>query len=326
MSQPAVKPVETFHAPAAALPTARQRLSQVVKGKIDRPPLIVLYGTDGVGKSTFAANAPKPIFIGAENGTDQLDVARMPRVSTWQDILESVDELGTQKHEYKTLVLDSADWAEPMLWKELCRRHGKKDIEAFGYSKGYNVALDDWAVLLSKLERARDASGMGVIVLAHSIVRTFKNPFADGDFDRYEMSLHPKAAGKWRQWADCVFFATYEQFAREVGGRAKGVTTGARVVHTERGAAFDAKNRFNLPEVLPLDYAAFAAAVEDQRPADPKELKAKIDLMIPEVKDPATLERVQAAVTAAGTDATMLKAVVNRLSATIHQQYTPTET
>lgn len=306
-------------------PPPRSRLASVVKGRLDKPIRVVLYATDGLGKSTFASHAPSPIFIGAEDGTAQLDVARMPDIATWQDILDSVDELAASEHEYKTLVLDTADWAEPMCWAQVCAEAKKPDIESFGYGKGYTAALDQWRLLLSKFERARDKRGMHVIVLAHSVVRTFKNPEDVGDYDRYEMSLNTKAGGLLKQWADAVLFGAYETLTRKVdtnpNGRVKGIATGARLIHTQRRAAFDAKNRYDLPEVMPLDWDTFAEAVAAHRPADPAQLKARIAELLAGASDDIRT-RVTAALSKVGDNAAELARIADKLAATVQIQET----
>ncbi|MGH8523791.1 MAG: ATP-binding protein, partial [Gammaproteobacteria bacterium] len=233
-----------------------------MKGKQAQPLRIVLHGTEGVGKTTFAASAPSPIFIGAEDGTSQLDVVRFQSPETWQEILDAVRELETAKHEYKTLVLDTVDWAEPMLWEHICKRDGFANVEAYGYGKGYQAALDEWRVFLGALERMRKARGMHIILVAHSWIKPFKNPEGE-DFDRYELKLNPKASGKIKEWADAVLFANHETFATEdkKTKRIKGVSTGARLLYTQRTAAFDAKNRHSLPESLPLSWEEFEQAI-----------------------------------------------------------------
>jgi hypothetical protein len=297
-------------------------LAGVIKGRLDKPIRVVLYATDGLGKSTFASKAPSPIFLGAEDGTAQLDVARMPDVSSWRDILDSVDELAATEHEYRTVVLDTADWAEPMCWAHVCAEAKKPDIESFNYGRGYTAALDQWRVLLSKLERARDQRGMNVIVLAHTWVKTFKNPDDVGDYDRHEMAIHAKAGGLLKQWADCVLFGNYETLTTKTdSGRVKGISTGARLLHTQRRAAFDAKNRYDLPETLPLDWFAFAEAVAAHRPADPAQLKAKIAALLERASDDIR-SRVTAALSKVGDNAAELARIADHLAATVQIQET----
>lgn len=297
--------------------TGRMQLSAVVRGKIEKPARVLLYGVEGVGKSTFAASAPSPIFLAAEDGTAQLDVARFPEPKTWSDVLDAVDELTTGQHEFKTLVVDTLDWLEPLCWASLYTDK-ITSIEDFGYGKGYTAALDQWRLFLARLERMRDARGMGIIFLAHSWVKPFKNPEGD-DFDRYELKLHNKAGGLLKEWCDAVLFTRYETFTDKDSKtkRVRGVSTGARVMHTNRTAAYDAKNRYDLPDVMPLDFASFAESVKTAKPADPAQLVARINGLL-ESADEATAKRVNAAVAKADGNAAQLARIADHLSATVN--------
>lgn len=273
MAIPATRPQQQSAAPKPS----RMTLSNLVKGPQETPSRIVLYGVEGVGKSTFAANAPSPIFIGAEDGTSQLDVARFPQPETWSEILEAVRTLTNEGHDFRTLVLDTLDWAEPLCWDHVCQKGGKAAIEDFGYGKGYVAAIDEWRILLAALEALRRAKGMNVVLLAHSWIKKFQNPNGE-DFDRYEMKLHAKAAGLIKEWSDAVLFAMYELVTAkdERTKRTRGFDTGKRVLYTTHRAAWDAKNRYSLPEMLPLDWAEFAAGVSRGAPASADELRAEI--------------------------------------------------
>lgn len=257
---------------------SKMTLSGIIKGKQQSPTRVVLYGVEGIGKSTFGANAPASIFLGAEEGTGQLAAERFPTPESWADIMEALRVLTGDEHKYKTLVLDTLDWAEPLLWAHICQRDGQKDIEAYGFGKGYSAALDEWRVFLAALERLRKAKSMHVVLVAHSWIKPFKNP-AGPDFDRYEMKLNAKASGLLKEWSDCVLFANYETLTSkdERTKRTKGVDSGARLLHTERCAAWDAKNRYGLPSWLPLGWEDFEAAVAANRPADPKALTEEIE-------------------------------------------------
>jgi hypothetical protein len=262
------QPVRQNIIPPPLKQPSRMGLGTLSKGRVEKPVRVVLYSPEGLGKSTWGASAPSPVFIGAEDGTSQLDVTRFPEPSNWQDILDAVATLTADEHEHRTVVIDTADWIEPLVWAEVCRCAGKKSIEDLPYGKGYTAALDLWRVLLSRLDALREKRRMHVIVLAHSLVRTFRSPDSD-DFDRYEMKLHAKAGGLLKEWADCVFFGSHETLTREVNGKAKGVSTGKRLMHTTRTAAWDAKNRYDLPESIELPrhggWAAFVAAVKEAR-------------------------------------------------------------
>ena len=303
-------------------PSRRMSLANVVRGRIAKPLRVLLFGVEGVGKSTFGANAPSPIFLGAEDGTSELDVARFPQPGSWDEALEAIAELTRAEHDHKTLVIDTVDWLEPLCWSKVVERASDKDIktiEDFGYGKGYVAALDEWRVLLASLERLRSARGMHIVLLAHSWIKTFKNPEAE-DFDRYELKLHAKAGGLLKEWCDAVLFAQYETYANKDSKtkRVRGVSTGARIVQTQRTAAWDAKNRYDLPETLPLDWEAFAEAVTAHRPADPGILHARITGMLTSIADNALATRVRAAVEAANGNAAELARIADKLAATVN--------
>jgi len=249
----------------------------LVKGKQVSPLRVLLYGPEGCGKSTWAASAPSPIFLCSEEGTAQLDVTRFKTPDDWDDVRKSIAELTTEAHDFRTLVVDTLDWLEPLLWTHICKRDKQESVESYGYGKGYTAALDEWRVLIGDLERLRKAKGMGVVLLAHSMIRPFKNPSGE-DFDRFELKLNAKAGGLLKEWSDAVLFATFETYAvKDKQNRVRGVdNNGARVVFTERRAAFDAKNRHGLPFTLPLAWADFERATVVGEPAPPADLEAQI--------------------------------------------------
>lgn len=310
----AVQPVTQAQTPS------RMKLGEIIRGRVERPMRVLLYGVEGVGKSTFAANAPSPIFIAAEDGTAQLDVARFPEPKTWRDVFDAIDELTNAEHDFKTVVVDTLDWLEPLCWAHVVEAGGPKikSIEDFGFGKGYVAALDQWRVLLARFEQLRVKRGMHVILLAHSWIKAFKNP-EDEDYDRYELKLHAKAGGLLKEWSDAVLFARYETFTNtdEKTKRTRGVSTGARVVHTQRTAAWDAKNRYDLPETLPLEWQAFADAVRAQEPADPAKLLARIEKLLARTNDAELKAKVTAAVESAGSNATLLAKYADNLAARI---------
>lgn len=300
----------------------RMKLANVVTGPTNKPPRILLYGVDGIGKTTFAYNAPSPIFIGLEDGFGKLKPPRFPEPQTWLEVLAAVDELATTDHPYKTLAIDTLDWLEPLCWAHVI--YGRRDkqgrpiesIGDIGYNQGFNAAVDEWRVLLSRLDHLRAARAMTIILIAHSWIRPFKNPEGE-DYDRHEAKLHVKASGLIREWADIVLFATHETYTHDLGGRTKGVSTGARIMHTERAAAFDAKNRHNLPPTLPLDWSSLQDAIAAGEPADPELLRGRIAAGL-ESAEPALRERVQRAVEQAGADGAELARIHNKLQAQLN--------
>lgn len=295
-------------------PPQRPKL-QVVRGRQEVPDRVLIFGVEGVGKSSWGAAAPSPVFIPAEDGTAQLDVARLPKPETWQAVLDAVEQLRAAEHDFRTVVFDTLDALEPLLWAHICKRDSKANIEAYGYSKGYVAALDEWRVFLSALERLRRERQVGVVLIAHMVVKTFKNPEGE-DFDRYELKLHPKAGGLVKEWCDSVLFAHWETFADKKGeSKAKGLSTGERIVSTERTAAWDAKNRYGLPRSLPLAYDAYARAKHPVRSA--LELQLSISTKVNELADPDVTAKVTAAVKDAGDDVNKLNVIDNRMTATL---------
>jgi hypothetical protein len=306
-------------------PARRMSLAAVVSGKIKAPYRITLHGPDGVGKSSFAANAPKPIFLGSEDGTTELDVKRFPTPDgglAWPDVLEAVRELTHEAHDYKTFALDTLDWAEPLLFADVCKKADVKSIEDVGggFGKGYVAALDRWRSLLAALELLQAKRGMHVILIAHSFIKNFKNPLGD-DFDRFVLKLHDKSAALIREWSKGVYFAAYEEFAvREKKDRAetaKGVSTGARVLFTQRRAAYDAKDRYGLPGKLPLNWDEFDKLATVG--SDPAVIRAEVERKTKEVEGEIQKKAVDA-LARAGTDTQKLAQLNDWLNGKINEK------
>ena len=196
-----------------------------------------MYGVQGVGKSTFAAGAPKPIFIQTEDGLGQIDCAKFPMAEKFEDVMQALNELASAKHEYQTVVVDSLDWLERMIWKVVCDSYSKKveSIEDIGYAKGYVFALTHWHRFLGGLYSLRNTRNMTIILLAHSKIERFEDPERE-PYDRYAPRLHGKAASLVQEWCDEVLFASYKVFIKtdEEGFHRnnRGVSTGERVMKT----------------------------------------------------------------------------------------------
>jgi len=298
---------------------SRMTLEKAVKGRLVQPLRLIVYGPPGIGKSTFAASSPDPIFLGAEKGTAQLDVTRFPQPENWPDVLDALIVLGTQNHNYKTVVLDTLDWIEPLIHQAVLAEDSKgkpsatSDIDSMGYGRGYNLALTQWRKLISYLERLSDTRGMNILMLAHSQIRSFKNPEGE-DFDRYEMKLHHKAGGLLQEWADEVLFANYETATHEKKGRVRGISSGARIIHTTRTAAYDAKNRHSLPDELPLSWVDYASSVTQGAPASGNDILRAINELL-EGADKELIAKVKTSVAAANNNSVKLTLILNRLKA-----------
>lgn len=221
-------------------------------------PRIVLYGVAGIGKTTLAACAPKPIFLQTEDGLGRIDADAFPRAATYGDVLEQMSALIKQPNDYQTVVLDSLDALEPLLWEHVCAEGGKRTIEDFGYGKGYVAAAGEWRRLLSGFDMLRDA-GKAVVLIAHSQVVRFESPEVDA-YDRYQLRLDKRACAVVSDWADAVLFANYRVAAVQSGDRKRGVGDGTRVLYTTERPAFAAKNRFGLPDQIVIPAGDPAAA------------------------------------------------------------------
>jgi hypothetical protein len=302
--------------------SGRMTLASIHRGKdLTKSDRILLYGTEGVGKSTFAASAPAPVFIAAEEGVKHLDVASFPEPETLADVLAAIRELRTTDHEYRTLVIDTIDWLEPRVFSEVIARNKDwKSIEDPGYGKGYAIALDEWRKVLADLDALRAERGMEVILLAHAQSANFSNP-AGPDFARYELAMNKKGAALMKQWADSVLFACYEEMVQKEKGelKAKGISTGARVIHTEHRAAWDAKNRHSLPPVIPLSYDDYAAHRSAGQTATPEVLAAQLDGLLAELNPAVALRSKIDGFVGNRTDAVKLAQAVNRVRALIQE-------
>jgi hypothetical protein len=244
----------------------------ITRGKRMLPPRVLLYGVDGIGKTEFASLAPDPVFIFTEPGQGALELATFEATATdapwegapssyvmrsFESVLSCVASLYAEEHPYKTVVLDTLDAMEPMLWAHTSKKHGKENIEAFGYGKGYGFAVAEIEPLLQGLDALNREKNMTVLMLAHSQVKRYDAPDHE-PFDRYQMRLHEKMAARVSYWADAVLFANYRthivrdaaQFGKT--GEARGVGHGERLLYTEERPAWHAKNRYGLPPELPF--------------------------------------------------------------------------
>lgn len=302
----------------AARSSGRMKLANIKRGRVESPPRVLLYAVEKFGKSTFASQAPDPVFIGPEDGTALLDVARYPEPESVHDVFEALDDLATSEHAFRSVVLDTVDWVEPMVLARACEigdDKGPKDsIEKFGYGKGYNVALDVWRAILARLDRLRTSRGMTVILLAHAHVKAFNDPESES-YDRYELKMNAKAAGLLKEWADAVLFGKLEQYAKRVGDdprkqRVIATDTGTRLLYTNRTAAWDAGNRYSLPPTLPLAWSDFDAAMRAQAVASADDLRAGIAATAADL-DEADAANATDAIGRAGDDTTKLAQLLN---------------
>lgn len=230
---------------------------KIVRGKQRGAVRGVIYGTEGIGKSTLAAQFPKPVVLDTEDGTRHLDVARV-HVADWKTLTLAVAELAVDAQGFETVVVDSADWAERLLVEWMLKTGGKKSIEDYGFGKGYTLLQEHFGRFLADCDKLV-AAGVNVVFVAHATTRRVSPPDMTEGFDRYELKLTKQVAPILKEWADLLLFANYKIRLVEGGdGRLKATGGKVRVMYAERSAAWDAKNRFGLPEELPMGIEALA--------------------------------------------------------------------
>ena len=241
-------------------------LDRIIVGKKFEPPRIMLYGPEGIGKSTFGASAPKAIFIQIEDGLAQIDCHRFPKAESLDDVDNQLNSLLNEEHGYQTLVIDSADWLEKLIFDSVCTRFGVAIVEKAdgGWGNGYKQALNIWMDLRNKLDKLRERKGMAIIFLAHSDTRTVKDPEAQA-YDQFTPRLQKLAVAMLTEWVDAIFFATRKMRVEKDGermiARPIGANGGERVMRTVGSASCVAKARYELPDELPLSWDAFMNAI-----------------------------------------------------------------
>lgn len=237
----------------------------ITSGKIPRAQRIVVYGPEGIGKSTFASQFPKPVFIDTEGSTEHLDVARTPKPNNWLELISQIQYFIDNDTDYSTLVIDTIDWAEKLCIKNLLSEHSKSGIEDFGYGQGYVYLYESMDRFLAQLEVLRN-KGMNILFLAHSMVKRHDLPEETGSYDRYELKLERKTTPLIKEWVDMILFCNYEIYVVEdKGSSKKKATGGTRVIHTSPTPYWSAKNRHALSEKLKMEFSEIAHCIPGQK-------------------------------------------------------------
>lgn len=235
---------------------------KITKGKRARAQKVVIYGTEGIGKSSLASQFPEPLFIDTEGSTDNMDVARLDKPTSWIMLNNQIAFIKANPTVCKTLVIDTIDWAESLCVDNLCAMHGKKGIEDFGYGNGYVYAKEEMGRFLNKLQDLIEI-GINIVLTAHAQIRKFELPDEMGSYDKYELKLGKKTSSQTaplvKEWADLLLFCNYKTYLISQEKSTKKKAQGnQRVMYTEHNPAWDAKNRHGLPSELPLDYNSIA--------------------------------------------------------------------
>lgn len=242
---------------------------EITRGRLPHAVKCVVYGPEGIGKTTFASRFPRPVFIDTEGSTKELDVDRLPEPSSWQMVKDEVRYVIDHPECCGTLVIDTADWAEEMCCRHVCNKNQMDGLESFGYGKGYKYATEEFGTLINLLTDVVE-KGVNVVVTAHAAMRKFEQPDEMGAYDRWEMKLintqKCSDSAMLKEWADIVIFANYKTHtiaADKEGKKKKAMGAGTRVMYTTHHSCWDAKNRYGLPDEMDFDYAGIAHIIEN---------------------------------------------------------------
>lgn len=235
---------------------------RIKKSSGNKPPILMIFGVAGIGKTRLGASADRPIFLQTEDGLAGVDVHTFGLLKTYDDVMQAIGELYSEQHDFKTVVLDSVDHLEPLVWAQTCKDNGWANLETPGYGRGYVASIDLWRVVLEGLIALRDERGMSVVLLAHSAVVKFSAPDAEG-YDRYVPKLHKAASALVIESMDAVLFCNYRiSTIQSDAGFNKKVTravgAGERILYTEERPAYVCKNRYDMPPSIPMTWDALA--------------------------------------------------------------------
>lgn len=261
----------------------------ITTGKTATAQKVVIYGTEGIGKTSFAAQFPDPLFIDTEGSTTNMDLTRMDKPTSWTFLHQQIEYVKNNRP-CKTLIIDTIDWAERLAIQFITARGNKDSITSFGYGEGFIQLEEDWGKFLDKLSDLVEI-GINVVLTAHAKINKFEQPDEMGAYDRYELKLGNKTTAKTapltKEWADMVLFMNYKTFsvaADDKGKKHKG-QGGVRTVYATHHPAWDAKNRHGLPDEFPLDYANIAHIFAGQVQAPPIQ-QAPVQQPIQPVQEP----------------------------------------
>jgi hypothetical protein len=230
-----------------------KRLASLRNSESKDPPVFLIYGNDGVGKTSLAAEFPNPIYLHT-TGEETPTGINLPsdKIRTYNDLVEIIGELLEGGHDFQSVIIDSVDGLEPLVWEKTCKRIGVSTIEAAGFGKGYKEADTEWLYLLDGICALKE-SGMHVVMLAHPNAKTFKDPTTD-PYDRYGIKVHERASALVREKSDVVAFMKQRVTLKEAKNNKNAVhgeSSGEREIHLEERPGFVAKNRYNMPNRMP---------------------------------------------------------------------------
>lgn len=263
----------------------------IIRGKKQGAIRAVIYGTEGIGKSTLAAQIPDALIIDTEDGTGQIEAARVLALD-WRAIEHALKELIADDQGFKAIVIDTADWLEKALIEHVLKQAGKKSIEDFGYGKGYTILQEHVVRFLGQVDQLI-AKGIHVVFVAHSKVTRTSPPDQTDGYDRFELKLTKQVAPLLKEWADLVLFCNYRiQIVEGTDGKLKAQGGRERIMHAVHSAAWDAKNRFGLTEEMPMEFSQIAALFGAAQPRTPAPAAAAAKASPAQAPAPAPAEPI----------------------------------
>lgn len=268
----------------------------ITRGPIKTAVKMLVYGPEGVGKTTFAAQAPGAAFIDTEGGTRHMDVARFDPPASLDDVVEILSWVLGNPDKVGTIVIDTMDWLERLIFAQVCKEKQITNIEEIGYGKGYVYAKQKLQGILDLLDQII-ARGIHVILVCHSTIRKFELPDEMGSYDRYMLKLNEKnLAPLVKEWVDMMLFVNYRtDIVTDSDGKTKKGKGGQkRIMYANHNACWDAKNRFGLPDEMPFEFERIANLFGEVQPADATKqvtVTAEPSGKVPPAKKPAKKEK-----------------------------------
>ncbi len=227
---------------------------------------VVVYGPEGIGKTTFANNFPQPVYIDTEGSTNFIDGQKLPDPTSWTMLLEELEYLKRTSSIARTIVIDTMDWAENLAKQHLMAKNNWDGIDASSYGTRYVALADEIGKLLNKLSELVELN-YNVVLLAHSETKKHELPDELGAFDRYVLKLERRDASLVKEWADMILFANFKTTViTDSKTNSKKATGGQRVMYTTHKPTWDAKNRLGLADELPFDYEQIRVQLEQAMP------------------------------------------------------------
>lgn len=229
-------------------------LDKITRGRTAEPPRLVLYGMEGIGKSTFAAKFPNPVFIQTEDGLGMIDCAKFPLAQSFEDAYKYTEALTIQDNDFQSVVVDSLDWLERLIWDQVATDNKVDNIEQIGFGKGYTMALTYWRRYLALLSKLHQQNKI-LLLLAHAVAEDYSDPEVSS-LKRFTPRLHKGARSLIAEYVDVILLAT------RAYGAAKGDANNPRIVRTEASPYQVAKSRYAIPSEMPLDAAEVLSAIK----------------------------------------------------------------